>query len=420
MKWVTVLKREYIEKARQKSFIIGTLVAPILLVALYSIPILSVVFVPNEQITLAVLDRTGRIGEDFVASLDDTLKNGKIKYVTTLHNATGTEADALKEELITDIKEERLDVVIEIPAEVLDESRVNYISKDVMNEIVTDRLRSAINPFVISARFADLGVESADIERLTRRVRMNENKITRSGVLEEKAVAGEFVLAVAFVMMLYIMLISWGIVIMKSIIEEKSSRVIEVLLSSLEPRDLFIGKIVGLGALGFTQVAIWMSLLLGAAVSLAVVAAQFSGFISVTPIDVIYFVLFFVLGFLFYASMFSIIGAMCSTDQDAQQLQMFAMSPLIVAVMLMFLVMQNPNSTVAAVISLIPPFTPMIMLTRVLVAEPPMWQVILGIVLLGASIYGVIWVSARVYRVGVLMHGKRPTLREVVRWARYA
>lgn len=420
MKWRYVIRREYLENIRKKSFIIGTLIAPVLLVGLYSIPVLSVIFVPNEQITVGVLDRTGRLGGEFVASLDDTLKNGQPKFLCTNDTAGAAGFDAKKEELVQMVSEDRLDMLVEIPANVLEDGRVNYISKDVMNEIIIDHLRDELNPIVISTRFADLGVQSDKIEAMTRRINMEQHKITKAGLLEEKGVAGEYILVFAFVMMLYVMLLSWGIAIMKSIIEEKSSRVIEVMLSSLEPTDMFIGKIVGLGALGFTQIAVWMVLMLSVASGLAVVADQLSGFISVGVTDVLYFVLFFVLGFVFYSSMFSIIGAVCSTEQDAQQLQMFAMSPLIIAVMMLFLVIQNPNSTVAVVMSLIPVFTPMLMLARVLIVEPPLWQVVFGVVILLVSTYGVIWVSARVYRVGVLMYGKRPSVREIVRWARYS
>jgi ABC-2 type transport system permease protein len=420
MKWIHVLRREYLENIRKKSFIIGTIVAPIILIGLYSIPILSVLFVPNEQITVAILDRTGLLGEEFIATLDDSLKNGDPKYIVTNYTSAGVTFDDRKTELVKAISDDRLDVLIEIPEGGIESGRINYISKDVMNENVIDRFRDGLNPIVIAARFATVGLDSEKIEELTRRIRMNETKITKSGVMEEQEVVGEMVIVVVYVMMLYVMLLSWGIAIMKSIIEEKSSRVIEVMLSSLEPKDLFIGKILGLGALGFTQVAIWMVMMFGVSSSLAVVATQLTQFVSLDLIDIAYFIMFFVLGFLFYSSMFSIIGAACSTEQDAQQLQMFAMAPLIISVMMMFLVIQNPNSTVAVVISLIPLFTPMLMLARVIIADPPLWQVLLSVVLLLLTTYGVIWIASRVYRVGVLMYGKRPSLKEIVRWTRFA
>jgi ABC-2 type transport system permease protein len=215
-------------------------------------------------------------------------------------------------------------------------------------------------------------------------------------------------------------LLSWGILVQRSIIEDKRSRVIEVLLSSVEPRDLFIGKIIGVGSLGLTQIAIWGLIMLCAGLSSSIVIAEYANYVQVSVMDVVYFIVFFVLGFLLYSSIFTIIGAVCTTEQDAQQLQSIVVFPMVVPIMMMFLVVQNPNSTVSVVLSLIPLFAPMLMLSRVVISEPAVWQVALCIVLLVASIYGVIVFSARVFRTGILMYGKRPGLREIFRWSRYA
>jgi ABC-2 type transport system permease protein len=225
---------------------------------------------------------------------------------------------------------------------------------------------------------------------------------------------------VVFVMILYMTLLSWEMSVQRSIIQEKSSRVIEVMLSSVEPRDLFLGKIIGLGSLGLTQIAIWSLMMLAIGFSSSLVAARYTSLVHVTVAEVVYFVVFFVLGYLLYSSIFSIIGAVCSTEQDAQHLQSIVVFPMVIPIMLMFLVLQNPNSTVAVVLSLIPAFTPMLMLARVVISNPPLWQVVLSILLLVVSVYAAILFSARVFRVGILMYGKRPGLREIVRWFRYA
>ena len=141
---------------------------------------------------------------------------------------------------------------------------------------------------------------------------------------------------------------------------------------------------------------------------------------QVSFIDVVYFLVFFVFGFLLYSSIFTIIGAVCTTEQDSQQLQSIVVFPMIVPIMMMFLVIQNPNSTVSVVLSLVPLFAPMLMLSRVVISEPAIWEVALCIALLLASIYGVIVFSARVFRTGILMYGKRPGLRDILRWSRYA
>jgi ABC-2 type transport system permease protein len=420
MKALYVIRREYYESIRKKSFIVSTILAPILLLVIYAIPILTVFFVPAEQVSVAVLDRTGLIVDDFVASLTDTLKDGRPKYKTAVPQPVDGDFDGLEVVLIETIDNGALDVLIQIPEDVFDTGKVDYISKDHFIEQVMDDIRSRLDPVVVSHRLAKEGMEYERVIRLTQRIELDEKKLTKGGVLENEELIGEFVLVVVFVMILYMTLLSWGISVQRSIIEEKGSRVIEVMLSSVEPRDLFLGKIIGLGSLGLTQIAIWSLMLLAVTFSSSLAAAQYASYVRIAPIDIIYFVVFFVLGYLLYSSIFSIIGAVCSTEQDAQQLQSFVVFPMVIPIMLMFLVIQNPNSTVAVVLSMIPLFTPMLMLARVVISEPSFWQVGLSILLLVVSIYGAIVFSARVFRVGILMYGKRPGLKEIFRWFRYA
>jgi ABC-2 type transport system permease protein len=221
-------------------------------------------------------------------------------------------------------------------------------------------------------------------------------------------------------MILYMTLLSWGMSVQRAIIEEKSSRVIEVMLSSVEPRDLFFGKIIGIGTLGLTQVAVWSVMFLAIGFSSAIATAQFLSYVHVDLSDVLFFLVFFVLGFLFYSALFTIIGAVCNTEQDAQQLQSVVILPLVLPLMMMMLVMQNPNATLSVALSFIPPFTPMLMLGRIVVSDPPGWEIAASIAVLIVSTYLVTLFSARVFRVGILMYGKRPSLREIVRWSRYA
>lgn len=420
MKWRYVIKREYTENIRKRSFIISTILAPVLLLVVYSIPILAIVFVPAEQVRLAVLDRTGELANPFVASLKDTLRDGRVKYVPAIYQPSAGDFDTIREELLEAVKIGGVDVLIEIPEDVLETGKVNYISKDLFNERTMDEIRDRLNPVVINQRFAEEGIDYERVEALTERVRLSANKTTSSGVLEDEQVLGDFILVVVFVMILYMTLLSWGMSVQRSIIEEKSSRVIEVMLSSVEPRDLFIGKILGVGSLGLTQILIWGLMILAFGFTSTLTTVKVMKFIQVSPVDIVYFALFFVLGFLFYSSFFTIIGAVCNTEQDAQQLQTLVVLPLIVPVLLMFLVAQNPNATVSVVLSFIPFFTPMLMLARIVVSEPSVWEILISVLILLLALYGVTIFAARVFRVGILMYGKRPNIKEIVRWFRYA
>jgi ABC-2 type transport system permease protein len=420
VKALHIIRREYVESARKKSFIISTILAPILLGVMYAVPVVMMLFIPPEQVSVAVLDRTGLIAEDFVSSLTDTLVNGRQPYKAMVADPLDRDPDEYKRILVASISNNALDVLVEIPEDVLQKGEVGYVSKDNFDERVMDDIREKLESVVIARRLEGEGLDYKEVSALTQGIHLNEQKITKTGMLEGGEVVGQFAVVTVFVMILYVTLLTWGISVQRSIIEEKGSRVIELMLSSVEPRDLFIGKIIGIGSLGLTQIAVWGVIIFAVGLSSTVAFAEFSRYVTVSPADVVYFVVFFVLGFLLYSSIFTIIGAVCSTEQDAQQLQSVVMIPLVIPIMLTFFVIQNPGSTLSTVLSLIPLFTPMLMLARVVISDPSAWEIALSIGVLVVSIYGVILFSARVFRVGILMYGKRPSLREIMRWFRYA
>ena len=416
MNWLHVIRREYTEHVRKKSFLITTVLVPIFMLAFLFVPILLAFFEPDQQLSVAVIDHTGVIGQAFVASFDDTTKSGEPKFLFTQEEPS----EKRKAELIAALNAGKLDIVVEIPADVMEKSRVNYITKEHRTIQIQEEFEEKLSEIVVRARLAQRGLETEQVATLTSRVQLNERYLSASGEVEDKSFLVDWGLVFGFVMILYMALLTWGVTISRSIIEEKGSRVIEVLLSSVEPRDLLLGKVVGIGMAGLTQLVIWS--VMGLAVTAAGGAAAVSFFANVQiPFSVfVYFVLFFVLGFLLYASVFTVVGSICSSEQDAQQLQGLVTIPMVVPILVLMLIVQSPNSSVAVVMSLIPFFTPMVMLGRIVVLEPPLWQILLGIALMVLSIYLAVSFSARVFRVGILMYGKRPSLPEVFKWYRSA
>lgn len=416
MNAILIIRREYKEHVKKKSFVIGTILVPFLMVAFLIVPILLAFLQPDEQLLVAVVDHTGQIGERFAAAVDDTTKDGEPRYVFRQEPPD----EERKKELIAALNDDDLDIVLEIPEDVLESSDVKYITRDVRNFQVLEDFESHLTNIVIERRLAREGLQFNEVASLTTRVKLAVSQITKSGEVEKKSILGEWGLVFIFVMILYMSLLTWGITISRSILEEKGSRIIEVLLSSVEPRDLLLGKVVGIGLAGFTQLAIW-----------SVVGVAMTAFGGAATIEVladvklsysvfVYFILYFLLGFLLYASMFTVIGSICSTEQDAQQLQGLVTMPLIVPILVLMFIVQSPNSTMAVVLSLIPLFTPMVMLGRIIVLQPAAWEIALSIVLMVASIYLSVAFSARVFRVGILMYGKRPSLPEVFKWYRSA
>lgn len=416
MNWLHVIRREYIEHVRKKSFVIGTILVPFFMLAFLLIPVLLALFEPNEQLSVAVIDHTGEVGQAFAASFEDTMESGEPKYLFTHEESSG----GRKAELIAALDAGELDIIVEIPADVMEESRANYITKEHRAIQIQETFANRLTEIIVRGRLAREGLQTAQVASLTTPVKLQERYVSSSGEVEDRSFLLDWGLVFGFVMILYMALLTWGITISRSIIEEKGSRVIEVLLSSVEPRDLLVGKVVGIGLAGLTQLVIWS--VMGIVVTAAGGATTVSIFSKVqVPFSVfVYFVVFFVLGFLLYASLFTVIGSICSSEQDAQQLQGLVTLPMVVPILILMVIVQSPNSSLAVVMSLIPFFTPMVMLGRIVVLEPPLWQIALSIALMVASIYLSVTFSARVFRVGILMYGKRPSLPEVIKWYRSA
>jgi len=209
---------------------------------------------------------------------------------------------------------------------------------------------------------------------------------------------------------------------MTSVIEEKTSRVVEVMVSSMPSARLFAGKLLGVGAAGLTQFLVWAAAL----AVIGVFAAGASGTLAgvrlpeAGPLVLGALVVFFLLGYFFYAALFAAIGAAVNTPQEAQTLVFPVFVPLVVGTMCFPLVLQSPDSPLSTVLSLLPPLTPLLMFLRITVLTPPWWQIALSIVLTGLAIAAVVWCAARIHRVGILMYGKRPTFPEILRWVRHA
>ena len=217
--------------------------------------------------------------------------------------------------------------------------------------------------------------------------------------------------------LMYFVIMLYGMNVARSIIEEKTSRVFEVMLATIRPEEMMAGKILGVGSVGLTQVGIWIVVALSAA-KMQLIGSGIQ--LLPSPVQLVFFVIFFTLGYLLYSSVAAALGAMTNSEQELQQLNMFLVLPLAVCFIVMHSVLTSPDNTLARVLALIPPFTPLIMYLRVSLGHPAPWEIVLSIALTSASIYAIIWVTSRIYRVGVLMYGKRPSLPEILRWLKYS
>ncbi len=420
MKVQHVIRREYLANVRRKSFMISTLLVPLLMAAFFVLPVVFALFVPDRAYRIAVVDQVGGVGAAISTALVDTLKNGDPKYVVESIDATGERFGAEREARIASVQRGETDIVVAIPTTVLTDGKAEYVTREARNFNIFERFTDVVSDAVVARRLQAQGFDFARVKALTEPVKMEMSRVSATGKVEEKNFLAEYGLVFVFVMILYMATLSWGITISRSIVEEKGSRVIEVLLSSLTPRDLMMGKLVGVGLAGMTQLAIWAVVGLAmsgyAATSSIAMLASF----EIPPAVFAYLMVYFVLGFLLYSALFMTVGAACSTEQDAQQFQGLITMPMIVPLMTLMLLIQNPASTFAVALSMIPLFAPMMMLARIILLEPPMWQILLSIALLLITIYLAIVFAARVFRVGILMYGKRPSVRELIHWYKLA
>ncbi len=410
-----VVRREYLERVRSKAFIIGTILGPILMGALMVLPVF-VMGSGGKLLRVAVLDESGVVQSQVEEALREARRNDEPRFDVQPAGEGTVEARAAA--LRKAVVDAELDGFLLLPEGAVEASAASYYGRTVSNQMDLSLIRGKVREVVVSHRLADAGLDPGRVKDLTRGLEWRTIRLSEEGEREDKGLA--IIFALILLMILYATILMWGQVVMAGVIEEKSSRVIEVLASGVPPTQLLAGKLLGVGGAGLTQFLVWSLSLLG--ISL-VAAGPMPGNIpmpEISPLILVSFVAFFVLGFAFYASLYAAIGAAVNTIQEAQNFVFPIIIPLVLGLVCFPVILESPDGGLAVILSLIPFLTPLLMFLRIVVLTPPWWQIALSLVLLGASIWGVLWVSARIYRVGILMYGKKPTFPELMRWVRHA
>jgi len=421
-KILSVIKREYLQVVRTKGFIIGTLLGPVLMALIIVIPILSSMVVVPEQETIGVIDSTQEIYEELDKELDYKMKNGKRRYLLTEFE-TQAGIDELRNSLRQKVLDKELSAFLFIPEDIASGGGAEYVSEHVSDFDEIKSIHEALNGVVIGKRLKKEGLEPQKIAQYIKRVGLKTIKLTKKGE-EEEDTGGTFLISYLLVFILYMTLFFYGAIIMRSIIEEKNSRVVEVILSSLRPFQLMIGKIFGVAAVGFTQYTIWALFGIAASryskplISSFIPAAEFR-LPSIPAYIFVYFVIFFILGYFLYGTIYAAVGSMVNSEKEASQLLMPVSLSLIIPMLMAAFILRSPGSSFSVILSLVPFFAPVLMLMRICILLPPFIQVASSIILLTLTIFLMIWLTSKIYRVGILMYGKRPSIKEVVKWMRY-
>lgn len=447
-KFLAVVKHEYKKVVLKWSFLIGTLLLPFLALVFTFVPMI-IFSLRGEPTRIAIADPTGKIlprleknlsadrmmekaekaAADSLANIDasqeEKMRNNAAQFMqdfNLVHYDAKGSADEIRTDLLARILRGEIDAYLIVPENFDSASaRFEFRSRKGNDFISNDTFKDALNDAVRSQRLADANISEDRLAELSSAANIDAKGIDESG--EEKDSGGVLIASFVIGLMIYITLAIYGQQIMGAVVEEKETRIAEILFSSARPFELLMGKLVGVGLAGLTQLAIWVgtvAALLGFIALQADLSALLSSVPTITPLMVFYFLVFFLLGFFIYASIYALIGSMVTTVQEGGQFAFPPMMIMLAAFYFCFAVIRDPNSTLSFWVTIAPFLAPITMPVRILAETPPFWQIALSIVVNVAAIAGLVWVAARVYRVGMLMYGKRATIPEVWKWIRQA
>jgi ABC-2 type transport system permease protein len=446
-KFLAVVKHEYKKVVLKWSFLIGTLLLPLLAACFALVPMI-IFSLKGEPTRIAVADPTGKIlprleknlsaermvekakkaAKDSLTEIDasqeekmrNTAEQFMQGFVLEKYNALGRTTDALRSELLAKVLASEIDAYLIVPENVdSPDARFEFRSRKGADFISNDNFKDALNEAVRSQRLADANISEHRLTALSAPVNFDAKGIDESG--GEKDSEGVWIASFAIGLMIYITLAIYGQAILGAVVEEKETRIAEILFSSARPFELMLGKLAGVGLAGLTQLAIWVGsavALLGFLALQADFAPLLASVPTITPLMVVYFLIYFLLGFFIYASIFALIGSMVTSVQEGGQFSFLPIMIMLGAFYCCFAVLRDPNSAVSFWVTTAPFLAPITMPVRILAETPPFWQIILSVAVNAAAIAGLIWVTSRVYRVGMLMYGKRATVPEVWKWIR--
>lgn len=424
--WV-LIKREYLSRVKTKGFIIGTLALPIMMFFIFGIQIVMSQMGAKEKKTLAVIDMNGQVTPNLEKYMADVYKNAQGEPLYKLENiAVAPDSIGRFKEKYSDlVRKEKLHGLLILPQDVFEKNEFELYSKNISNMEFNAALERSVSRVVSDLRLAKSGIDQQLVRKLTQRLEIKTFKISEEGTKEESG-AVAFGISYAMILILYMAMLMYGQFVMRGVYEDKNSRVVEVILSSARADQFMAGKIIGIGGAGLTQFLVWaLFVVLGSTYGVMMLKEMAPGadklpIPSISFSVYLFFFVFFILGYFMYATLYAALGSMVNDEADAQSLQWPVTILIILGFMFMFFILNNPNSTMAVVLSLIPFFTPLLMFLRHSVGAAPLYQVLLSVVLMIASIFGLIWFTGRIFRVGILMYGKKPTLPEVVKWIKYS
>ncbi|WP_047492058.1 ABC transporter permease [Terriglobus sp. TAA 43] len=405
-----IARREYLERVRTKGFMIATILIPLLMGGGIAASILIAKHTKSSS-HIVIVSPDLALATDVQQQLDDdTDHNMQLNVIAP--PTVNTRSTLLRE-----LKAKDIDGYLWItPATVQGQKpSIEYKQGSSADLATRNTVRDALGKVFTRERLMKQGMSSSDVKTLMAPIDMSSSNE------QQDDTGANFAGAYVLFFLMYMVIMLYGMNVARSIIEEKTSRVFEVMLATVKPGEMMAGKVIGVGSVGLTQVSIWM---LAAVILTAtpLMAHMLGGgtHISISAEQVGFFIIYFLLGYLLYSAMAAALGAMTNSEQELQQLNMFLVMPLAACMISLPLVLNAPQNLWSRVLSLVPFFSPLLMYMRISVSPVPWYEIAASIVLMSMTIYAVLWIASRIYRVGILMYGKKPNLPEILRWLKYS
>ena len=402
---LSIMKWEFLNRMKSKVFIITMILFPVIIIAMSILPSLLLDRGGSEIYRIGIIDETGIINDILVRkfSTEYKLENGDPKFIPFIYDGVGEAKEA--------IASKDIDGFIVLPDSIIMGKDADYYATSLSNFKISNELRRAVNQSVIDVRIRQENLDIELVNKLTKWVGLNTFDISETGETSEGNKLVSFFIPFATMFLLFMSIFVNGQLLLRSVMEERTSRVIEVILSSVTPRQLMMGKILGLGALGLVQLLVYVAIGFG--------ALYFRGMGQAIEINnAFWMILFFFLGYFFYAAIFATMGTLFDSEQEAQQTTSIITIIVVIPMMMSSYFITNPGSMTTKLMSFFPPFTPFMIPLRFGTGVIEIWEALLAAVILGLSVWGLMILAGKIFRVTLLMYGKRITLPEIIRWIR--
>jgi len=405
-----VAKWEYMERLKSKMFIISLFIFPVIIIAFAVLPSLLMGQMEDRQKVIGLIDPENILTSPLIKKIEDrfTLKDDQPMYVIRKIEEPAADRETLRMIGNSLVFADDITGYIYIPHDIFETNQPEYYSTNVGNIQDHNRFTAIIRDLLTEYRLEERGIDPGMVDEIVKPVNLRTVRISPGGEEQEAGFLEIFWSSYIFLMAMMMLIATSGQILIRSVVEEKTNRIIEVLASSCSPTDLMAGKIIGLSALGLTQIGLYALMGIAAVSQFGVEGLSLSNVWLLLP--------YFIIGYLFYAAIFVVVGSPLSSEQEAQQVTSWVVLVLMIPFIFAFIAIENPGMPIIRILSFIPFFTPSFMALRIPILMPSTFDIVATLGILTLSTIVLMWIAGKVFRVAILSYGKRPSLSEIFRW----